>query len=915
MEKLRGLSPAAGGLERFALVLTTCAFVACADGSGRPGQPGNGGTTGQGGSTSGGAGTSGPAGVAGGAGTAGPAGNAGTTGGAGLSGVAGTTGTGGTAGTGGTGTGGAGGSGTTGTGGAAGSHPPIGGTGGAGGTASLPQDEPGFTFTDSDFQIVTAPEKVAGALALDIAPDERAFVGLRKGQIKIWKPDNTMVTAGMLSVYSGLEDGLIGLAVDPGFATNHFIYIYYSASSESFQHLSRFTVNGDTIDMASEKILLKVPDDRATGVCHTGGGMEFDWQGNLWLGIGDGTNPYESDGYAPLNEGTPSQDSERSAGNSKDFRGSILRITPKADGTYSVPAGNLFTNAADGLPEIFVKGTRNSYRIAVDKAHNWVYWGDIGPDAGGANSSRGPRGYDEFNQAKTAGYYGWPFCIADNKAYNAYNFSTGTSGALADCAGGPANNSRNNTGLKKLPPAQPAWMFYHPDAGSNPLDSADRGGRTALGGDVYNWRAGGSPKKLPRALDGHVFLMEFSRKWVRDVTVSSTGAYMSNKKFLSSLRSDWGPVLNMRISPSGVMYISQYGGIDTYAGSSPDPQSLFRVEFIGQAGRQPIAVIGATPTSGPTPLAVTFSSAGSKDPANMAITYAWDFDGNGTTDSTVANPSYTYTTGGAFKAKLTVRNAAGLTASAIIDIVAGNTRPVVTVASPPAGGFVGANELVDYTVSVTDAEDGTVACTSVSGELQLAHDEHVHPGLPQFGCTGSLRTASAIIPEENAWHQIFAAYDDMGGANGAPSLSGGKAVTLNFKRMEAEHFGVRGMATNVVAATSTDTMGGYQQVGSIRDGSSICWNEMNFQGINSLSYRVIGGTGGRIELHQDSTTGTMLSTVNIPAGGSWANVPATLSASTGTHKTCFVFRGSSATATNLFTLNWIDFLGAGVSHP
>ena len=109
---------------------------------------------------------------------------------------------------------------------------------------------------------MTAPEKLAGAMALDIAPDERAFVGLRKGQIRIWKPDNTMVTAGMLSVYSGNEDGILGLAVDPGFATNHFIYIYYSASSESFQRLSRFTVNGDTIDIASEKILLKVPDER-----------------------------------------------------------------------------------------------------------------------------------------------------------------------------------------------------------------------------------------------------------------------------------------------------------------------------------------------------------------------------------------------------------------------------------------------------------------------------------------------------------------------------------------------------------------------------------------------------------------------------------------------------------------------------
>jgi len=141
-------------------------------------------------------------------------------------------------------------------------------------------------------------------------------------------------------------------------------------------------------------------------------------------------------------------------------------------------------------------------------------------------------------------------------------------------------------------------------------------------------------------------------------------------------------------------------------------------------------------------------------------------------------------------------------------------------------------------------------------------------------------------------------------------------VPLNFKRIEAEQYPFRGSVSNATPAATNDPQGGNQQLGGIKDGSWVCWDQMNFQGITSLSYRVLPGTGGRIELHQDSTTGTMLSTVNIAAGGTtWSNVPATLTASTGTHKMCFVFRGASATATNLFTLNWIDFVGAGVSHP
>jgi len=819
--------------------------------------------------------------------------------------------------------------GSTGTAGRGGSTGLGGSTGGAAGTTTtLPQDDPNLTYADSDFQVVSAPEKMVGAMAVDIDPDERAFVALRKGQIKIWKPDGSIVTAAQLSVFSGNEDGLLNLAIDPQFATNHWIYVYYSAPNENFQHLSRFTVNGDKLDMASESVMLKVPDERNGACCHTGGSMEFDSKGNLFLSVGDGTDPFASDGYAPLDDraGHEVQDSQRSAGNTKDFRGKIHRIKPTADGKYSIPAGNLFANAADGLPEIYVMGDRNPYRIAVDKAHDWVYWGEVGPDAGAANGSRGPRGYDEFNQAKTAGNFGWPYCVADNKPYNAYDFGSMTSGAAFDCAGGPTNNSRNNTGLKKLPPAQPAWMFYSPDSGSSPLDSNDRGGRTALGGDVYTWKMGGSRAKLPRAMDGHVFLMEFSRQWIREVIVDATGKYMSNKKFLQSLKSSWGPVLAMRISPSGVMYVVTYGGIDTYAGSSLTPGDLYRVEFVGAAGKLPIAVISSDVNSGPIPLAVKFSSAGSSDPKNLPLTYEWDFNGDGMVDSTQATPStYTYTTAGAYKAKLTVKNGLRdamnqpLSASAILDINAGNTRPVVTVASPPAGGFVGANEVVDYTISVTDTEDGStpgsIACTNVAAELQIAHDQHVHSGINQFGCTGVFRTAPSIIPEENAWHQIVASYQDAGGSGGAPTLLGSALVPLNFKRIEAEHFPFRGSVSNAAAAATNDPMGGNQQLGSINDGSWVCWNQMNFQGIDSLSYRVRPGSGGRIELHQDSPTGTMLSSVNIASGGTtWTNVAATLSASTGTHKQCFVFRGATG-ATDLFSVNWIDFVGGGVSHP
>ena len=114
-----------------------------------------------------------------------------------------------------------------------------------------------------------------------------------------------------------------------------------------------------------------------------------------------------------------------------------MRIKPKDENgkntTYSIPAGNMFTDGS-GLPEIYIMGDRNPFRIAIDKGTNWLYWGEVGPDAAenaDALTTRGPKGYDEFNQAKTAGFYGWPYCIGNNIPYVKFNWETGRPGRLS----------------------------------------------------------------------------------------------------------------------------------------------------------------------------------------------------------------------------------------------------------------------------------------------------------------------------------------------------------------------------------------------------------------------------------------------------------------------------------------------------
>src|SRR6185437_15152636 len=102
---------------------------------------------------------------------------------------------------------------------------------------------------------------------------------------------------------------------------------------------------------------------------------------------------------------------------------------------------------------------RNPFRISIDKKNGHLYWGEVGPDAGGGNPKRGPAGFDEINQARHAGNFGWPYFVADNKPYLDYDFETKISGQPFDPAH-PVNKSPFNTGIQELPPAQPAFIYY-----------------------------------------------------------------------------------------------------------------------------------------------------------------------------------------------------------------------------------------------------------------------------------------------------------------------------------------------------------------------------------------------------------------------------------------------------------------------
>ncbi|OLF06103.1 hypothetical protein BLA60_32690 [Actinophytocola xinjiangensis] len=792
--------------------------------------------------------------------------------------------------------------------------------GGIRSAAGQPGAECGGAPRAEGFEKVTLDSNTNNPMELDVAPDGRVFYVERDGRLRIIKPDtNTTVTAGTLPVFTGNEDGLLGITLDPGFASNKFVYLYYAPAGGAPRNLlSRFTMSGDTLDLASEKALLTVTTQRNT-CCHAGGTMTFDTQGNLYLATGDNTNPFESGGYTPIDErsGRADFDAQRSSGNTNDLRGKVIRIHPEPDGTYTVPAGNLFApGTASTRPEIYAMGLRNPFRIGVDPGTDTLYVADYGPDAGQANPDRGPGNTVEWNIVDRPGNYGWPYCTGNNAAYRDYTFPDGPSGPAFTCAA-PVNDSPNNTGQRTLPPAIPATVHY--DYDGNPDFPQIGGGGAPMAGPVYRYDPNlSSDRKWPADLDGKAIFGEWNQSKLYALDVGDDGTTLDGIERLLPDISTIRP-MDFDFGPDGALYLIEWG---TGFGGNNDDSGVYRIDH-SSSDRSPVAVATGQPTSGSAPLAVQFSSAGSGDPDGQPITYRWDF-GDGAT-STSANPSHTYTATGTFTAQLTVTDPGGLTGVANVPITVGNTAPAVRLTAPPDGGFFEWGDEVAFTVDVTDPEDGQIDCSRVLVQYFLGHDEHAHPIQQAHGCSGTIETSmgDGHGADADLFAVLEASYTDSGG------LPGSSLIRLQPKRKQAEYFTDTGRVDGsgaggdpgVVAEATGDTAGGGQNIGFVEDGDWWSFAPANLSGVTSVRLRAASGSvGGRVEIRSGSPTGTLLGTATVPVTAGWqvyADVMANLTASTASAPVYFVARPPEGTQNGggLFNVNWVDFVGPGVTAP
>ncbi|WP_419667829.1 PQQ-dependent sugar dehydrogenase [Streptomyces phaeochromogenes] len=777
----------------------------------------------------------------------------------------------------------------------------------AGAAVADPAAAPAAPAAAEDFQQVTLAKgepEVGEPMSLAVLPDRSVLHTSRDGELRITDSAGNTKLAGKLAVYSHDEEGLQGVGIDPGFADNRFIYLYYAppldtpagdapetgtaadfAPFDGVNRLSRFVLNADgTLDNASEKKILDVPATRGI-CCHVGGDIDFDAAGNLYLSTGDDSNPFQSDGYAPIDERAnrnPVFDAQRTSGNTNDLRGKILRIKVNADGSYTVPDGNLFAPGTEKTkPEIYAMGFRNPFRFSVDKKTGILYVGDYGPDAGAADPARGPAGQVEFARVTEPGNFGWPYCTGNNDAYVDYDFGTGASGASFDCSA-PKNTSPNNTGLTDLPPAQVAWIPY--DGGSVP--EFGTGSESPMGGPVYDYDASlDSPVKFPEAYDGDFFAGEFGRRWIKRIASDDSGTVQS----INDVPWTGTQVMDMAFGPDGALYVLDYG-LAWFGGD--ENSALYRIENATD-GHSPVAQAAADRTSGQAKLKVKFSSAGTTDADGDALTYSWDFGDGG--KSTAANPTYTYKKNGTYTATLTAKDTTGRTGSASVRIVVGNTAPKVTLQLPEDGQLFSFGDAVPFKVKVTDPEDGrSIDCAKVKVSFVLGHDSHGHPLTTANGCSGTIQTSADGGHDEDA--NIFGVFDaeytDNGGG-GQEALTTHDQNVVQPRHRQAEHYG---KSEGVTIQTKATAHGG-RTVGDINNRDWISFEPYVLSNATKITARISsGGTGGKLEVRAGSPTGRLLGTATVPVTGGWENfqdVSANLTkAPRGTTTLYLVFKGS-----------------------
>ncbi len=228
-------------------------------------------------------------------------------------------------------------------------------------------------FTDS-----LVANGLANPTAMEFAPDGRLFVCEQGGTLRVIKNGALLATPFLtVTVNSSGERGLLGVAFDPNFAINQFVYIYYTATTPTIHNrISRFTASGDAAVAGSETIILEL-NNLSTATNHNGGAIHFGPDGNLYVAVGDNANGANAQSFSTLH-------------------GKMLRIFSNG----GIPTDNPFFNQTTGNNRaIWALGLRNPFTFSFQPGTGRMFINDVGQST-----------TEEINDGIAGSNYGWPTC-------------------------------------------------------------------------------------------------------------------------------------------------------------------------------------------------------------------------------------------------------------------------------------------------------------------------------------------------------------------------------------------------------------------------------------------------------------------------------------------------------------------------
>lgn len=414
----------------------------------------------------------------------------------------------------------------------------------------------------------------------------------RHGNLKRYNgADNTVTLLSHFDVWSDspehvdsvgpeAETGLDAIVLDRDFPTNHKLYLRYEPWEKEVYRIASFVVKGDSLDRASERILLEIPyvreHTRLQAIVIGGSGMAMDDFGDLYIAIGANSELSPS-----VNEKYRDFSAEYTSSNLASLRGSILRIHPDdSPRGYSIPKGNFgdyysrqfaaegrealaaeYADTSKVKPEVYVKGVRNPYSLSVDPVKGWVMWGEFGPNRMGLTR------IEEDNLATHPVYGGYPYWSGKNEPLlEELPLYQGRDPKA------PVNNSVWNTGPKELPPTDTPRYAY-----SAYLNSGFIVGNHPTAGPIYRYAgSSGSPIKLPPHFDAAWFVTD-RMNGVRAFRLSEDGTRVLDSTMLMTAQKLERP-LDLQLGGDGALYVLDYG--TGWHSSSPQTQ-IGRIEYHG----------------------------------------------------------------------------------------------------------------------------------------------------------------------------------------------------------------------------------------------------------------------------------------------------------------------------------------------